>query len=216
MDKKWEIDKRYLVKAIINADGFCLYKDKPFVSVSGLRELFFLDHRLLYASPEARDVITNGMVKLIRENFESPDVIVGVAIGALPLATIVAEKLRLPLAYVRPKLKDHGRERLVEGVILKGSKALIIEDVVVKATSSINAYHAILSQKASVLGIVSIYNQKLDAMFENLENLKLKNVSLYDIDDLLEISKEIGYLTQQRYDEINAWRKDTEHFFDNK
>lgn len=216
MHKKPGINKKYLVEAIINANGFCLYKDKPFVSVSGLREPFFLDHRLLYSSPEARDFIANGMVKLILENYEIPDVIVGVAIGALPMATMVAEKLGLPLVYVRPETKDHGRRRLVEGILPEGASTIIIEDVIVKATSAIHTFNALIEQKAKVFGIVSIYNQKLDTMFKNLAKLNLKNVSLYDIEDLLEISKDIGYLSQERYDELQNWRKDPDNYFNNK
>lgn len=216
MYTKPKIDRKYFAKALINANGFCLYKDVPFVSVSGLKEPFFQDHRLLYSIPEVRSAIANGMVRLILENYQLPDAIVGVAIGALPLATLVADKLDLPLAYVRPAIKDHGRRKLVEGVVPEGSKAVIVEDVIIKGTSAINTYRAITAQKASVLGIVSIYNQKMDAMVKNLSEVNLKNHSLYDIDVLLEVSQEVGYLTQERYDEIIAWRKDPDNYFTNK
>ncbi|MDY0097077.1 MAG: phosphoribosyltransferase family protein [Candidatus Dojkabacteria bacterium] len=215
MYQKEQINQKYIIEELIKADGFCIYKEKPFLTVSGLTELFILDHRVLYFSSTMRNFLTDSMVRLILENFGIPDVIVGVAIGALPLATMVADKLGLPLAYVRPQIKKYARKRLVEGIIPEGAKTIIIEDVVIKATSSIRAYHAIQAKNASVLGIVSIYNQKLDSMFENLEEVNLRNVSIYDIDVLLEHSKAIGFLNDDRYQEIQDWRKDPENFLMN-
>ena len=216
MDIKAKLSEKDYAKLIIEGKGLILYQEKPFITVSGLKELFFLDHRLLYSLPEARTALANGIVRLILENFKTPEIIVGVAMGAVPLATLVADKLGLPLVYVRPNTKEHARKRLVEGFLPKGAKKIIVEDVIIKAKSTINAYHALTNQKADVLGVVSIYNQKMDSMYENLNKVNLRHHSLYDIDVLLEVSKEIGYLSKERYDEIMEWRKDPENFFDAK
>ena len=214
MSSELKLDGKYFAQALLNVKGFYYCTEPPFVSASGLKEPIYSDHRLLMAHPDMVNNIANGMVKLIKKNYDAPDIIVGVATSALPYATLVSQKLDLPLAYVRPREKDHGRRRLVEGLISDGAKAIIVEDVLVLGISSMNAYNAVVAQGAKVLGIVSIYNLKLARLESNLRKMGVRNYSLYDLDILMQVVAAKKYFDMEKIRLIAKWRENPYDFFE--
>ncbi len=99
-----------------------LRPNQPFTWTSGLKSPIYCDNRLTISYPEIRERIAEGFVSLIRDNFPDVEVIAGAATGGIPHAAWVAQKLNLPMVYVRDKAKGHGKENLIEGSIKPGQK----------------------------------------------------------------------------------------------
>ncbi|CAG0909421.1 unnamed protein product, partial [Cyprideis torosa] len=75
-----------------------------------------------------RNFIADALVTEIREKYGKPDVIAGVATGAIALGALVADRMNLPMVYVRSSAKGHGRQNKVEGHLDKGARVVVVED----------------------------------------------------------------------------------------
>jgi orotate phosphoribosyltransferase len=80
-------------------------------------------------------------------------VITGVATAGIAHAALVADRLSLPMAYVRPKPKDHGLTKLIEGHISPGRKVVVIEDLISTGNSSLQAVEALKNEDINVIGL---------------------------------------------------------------
>ena len=113
--------------------------------------------------------------------FGKPDVIAGVATGAIGIGMLVADFLNLPFIYVRPEAKKHGRKNQIEGKIEPNQKVVVIEDLISTGKSSINAVRALRAQDIKVTGMVAIFTYGFDVSLKNFknENIKLETLSNY-------------------------------------
>ena len=101
------------------------------------------DNRLLLGSAEHRALVAQGFVSLIETHSIKPEVIAGTATAGIPPATSLADRLELPLIYVRGKAKGHGLKNRIEGRLNQGQSVLLIEDLISTGGSSVDAALAI-------------------------------------------------------------------------
>ncbi|MDR3682275.1 MAG: phosphoribosyltransferase family protein, partial [Geothrix sp.] len=107
----------------------------PFTWASGLKSPIYCDNRQLLGFPAVRDQIVEVLVA--QSAALDPTLVAGAATAGVPWAAMVADRLKLPLAYVRPTPKNHGMGRQVEGPMAKGHRAVLIEDLISTGMSSL-------------------------------------------------------------------------------
>jgi len=125
---------------------------KPFIFASGLASPTYCDCRKLISFPRARAKLTQMMVETIEREigFESLDAIAGGETAGIPIAAWVADRLALPMLYVRKKPKGYGRNALVEGRLGEGQRVLLVEDLATDGGSKIHFIQGLRDAGATV------------------------------------------------------------------
>lgn len=112
------INNQILASNLLETGAVRIQPDNPFTWASGMRSPIYCDNRVLLSYPAIRTNLVDLMVKVIKD-FEFFDTVAGVATAGIPVGTLLADRLKLPFAYVRAKPKEHGRQNLIEGDIKK-------------------------------------------------------------------------------------------------
>lgn len=201
------------VAAILLAVGSLSYykNDKPYLLDSGILSPFYLDNRLLLSHPKERQIIVNHMTDKVVE-IGIPDMIAGVATAGIPYAAIIADKLNLPMVYIRPEPKSHGMQKQLEGEVQLGQKTIIVEDQISTAGSSIRAVEVLRQQGSIVTDEFAIITRGTKQSENNFVNARIKLHTLTDLDCLLTVARETGYLNEAQIEVIEDWLKDPENW----
>ena len=138
---------------------------------------------------------------------ESPDVIAGVATGAIGLGALVADHLNVPFVYVRPEAKKHGRQNQIEGTIEPQQKVVVIEDLISTGKSSLNAVKALQNANANVMGMIAIFTYGFPVAQENFKKHQLQLHTLSNYQCLLEHASENNYISQSELSILSTWSK---------
>ena len=96
---------RTIARTLLSVEAVSLSPDDPFTWASGMKSPIYCDNRLTLSFPTVRNQITDGLLGIIEENRVTPDAVAGVATAGIPQATLVADRLDLPLVYVRSEAK---------------------------------------------------------------------------------------------------------------
>ena len=147
------------------------------------------------------------MARQVEELYGKPDVIAGVATGAIGIGVLVAEYLGLPFVYVRPEAKSHGRQNQIEGFLEAGSSVVIIEDLISTGKSSLNAVKALRKAEAQIKGMIAIFTYGFDLAFENFETAKVNLHTLTDYQNVINQATETNYVKEQQINMLLDWRK---------
>ncbi len=187
--------------------------DPPFTWTSGILAPVYCDNRILPSFPTDRETIVDGFVQLIRDKNLDPDAIGGTATAGIPWAAFVAQKMNLPMFYVRPKPKAHGAGKQIEGFLKKGAKIVMIEDLFSTGGSSIKAAEACQREtEAEVLGIFSIVTYGMDSAEINFKNSGFVHGSLTTFPDILELLQGKGDFSKTDVAQILEFTKDSENW----
>jgi len=178
----------------------------PFKWASGWNSPIYCDNRATLSYPTIRTYIREELGKIIEEKYGKPEVIAGVATGAIAIGVLVAEYLNVPFIYVRPEAKKHGRQNQVEGVLEPGKRVVVIEDLISTGKSSLNAVKALKEAGADVKGMVAIFSYGFDLAANNFENDGVELTTLSDYDNLLELANENNYISEKELDTLKQWR----------
>ncbi len=182
---------------LLRIQAVFLNVDEPFTWASGIKSPVYCDNRLILSDVKARDFIEDAFSELVNDKFGEVDVIVGTATAGIAHAAIIADKLKLPMAYVRSSAKEHGRQNLIEGRVKAGDKVVIIEDLISTAGSSMKVYEHLKEAGAEVLGIASIFSYRMKKAEENLALMDIDAYSLCDLDLIAEQAVEEGYIKEE-------------------
>lgn len=119
-----------VAKALLDIKAVFLRPDEPFTWASGIKSPIYTDNRLVLTSPEQRDVVEDALAARIREAFPEAEVVMGTATAGIAHAALAADRLGLPMGYVRASAKDHGRANRIEGRLEPGQKVVVVEDLI--------------------------------------------------------------------------------------
>lgn len=186
--------KRTVAEGLLKIGAVFLRPDEPFTWASGIKSPIYCDNRLTLTAPEVRDKVEEGLAALVKEHFPECEVLMGTATAGIAHAAITAHLMNMPMGYVRSGAKDHGRANRIEGRLEKGEKVVVVEDLISTAKSSLEVVEALREEGADVLGMVSIFTYGMKAGKEKLAAAGVKAVSLCDLDSLLEVAVEEGYI----------------------
>ena len=180
----------------------------PFTWTSGIKSPIYCDNRLVLSYPKIREFIANSMSQIIQNKYGNDISIVGVATGAIAIGIMIAERLNLPYAYVRPEPKGHGLKNQIEGNINKNSNVLVIEDLISTGKSSLNAINALKSNGYNVIGMLSIFSYNFEFANKKFVNEKITINSLADYNTLVEIIESKGEISDEEISRLKKWRED--------
>ena len=130
------------------------------------------------------------------------------ATGAIAIGIMIAERLNLPYAYVRPEPKGHGLKNQIEGKINKNSNVLVIEDLISTGKSSLNAINALKSEGYNVVGMLSIFSYNFEFANKKFVSEKITINSLADYNTLVEIIESKGDISDEEISRLKKWRED--------
>ena len=176
--------KREIAKALLGIRAVFLRPDEPFTWASGIHSPIYCDNRLILSYPQTRDLVEDALARVVRENYPDCEIVAGTSTAGIAHAALVAQRLDLPMCYVRGSAKDHGRNNRIEGRVEAGQKAVVIEDLISTGGSVVEVVEALREAGAEVLGIASIFSYGMQRGLERLAAARVKNISLSDFDAL--------------------------------
>lgn len=184
-----------------------LQPDAPFTWASGWKSPIYCDNRITLSFPEIRNYLRENLSKIIEEKYGKPDVIAGVATGAIAMGMLVAQQLNLPFIYVRPEPKKHGRKNQVEGYLEKNKNVVVVEDLISTGKSSLNAVDALKKEGAIVKGMVAIFSYGFDIADKNFEKANVDLDALSNYGYLLEQALDSNYISEKELITLKQWRE---------
>ena len=203
MDKRSEIAEK-----LLQINAIKLSVSEPFIWASGWKSPIYCDNRKSLSFPEVRDLINSEMCELIKEQYNEIDAIGGVATAGIPWGAMVADRLKMPFIYVRPKPKEHGLGNQIEGYYEVGQAVLLIEDLISTGKSSLQVARVVNATGLIVKGIISIFTYGFQQATESFNGYNLPFHSLTDYDTLLEKAIEKGVILEKEQNTLLNWRKD--------
>lgn len=192
---------------LLQINAIKLNPKNPFTWASGWKSPIYCDNRITLSFPPIRNYIREEFSKHIEKEFGKPDVIAGVATGAIGIGMLVAEYMGLPFVYVRPEPKKHGRQNQVEGFLQKGQNVVVVEDLISTGGSSLLAVEALKAAGANVKGMVAIFTYGFDLSVNNFKNANVTLHTLANYDTLLDEAVAKQYITEKELDTLKEWRK---------
>ncbi len=197
-----------IAQSLLQIKAIKLQPANHFTWASGWKSPIYCDNRKTLSYPEIRNEIRDGFVQVIKENYEMPDVIAGVATGAIAIGMLVADALNLPFIYVRPKPKEHGLGNMIEGEVPTGKKLVVVEDLISTGKSSLNAVEALRNVNVEVLGMTAIFTYGFQLAEENFKKANVELNTLSNYDALIKSALNSGYIQESDLDTLKSWRVD--------
>ena len=192
--------------------GCVIFRSKrPIKLMSGVLSPIYVDNRRLMSFPKERRKVATFLAESIQE-IGLPQVIAGAATGGIPHAAWVAERLNLPMVYVRSKPKMHGQGNQVEGVLRRGQSVVVIEDMVSTASSSSVVIRSLKDLGALVKHEVAIYTHTLSEADKNFSKLKVSFHPLTNLKEVVKVAKGKGFLKDEDEKIILNWAKDPKNW----
>lgn len=198
--------KREIARGLLSIEAVFLRPDEPFTWASGIKSPIYCDNRLTLTAPEVRTKVEEGLAETIRQHYPDCEVLMGTSTAGIAHAAITGHLMGLPMGYVRGSAKDHGRTNQIEGKLEKGQKVVVVEDLISTGGSVLETVEALRNAGAEVLGIVSIFTYGMAKGIRRMEEADIKNVSLSDLDTLVEVAAEEGYIKQEDVNRLLAFR----------
>ena len=200
--------KKQFAQKLMDIKAIKLQPNDPFTWASGWKSPIYTDNRKTLGHPSLRSFVKLELCHVIQENFPEADAVAGVATGAIAQGALVAEELGLPYCYVRPKPKDHGMGNQVEGEIKKGSKVIVVEDLISTGGSSLKAVAALREYGVEVIGMVASFTYGFPVAEEAFHEANVKLITLSDYNAVVEQAAETGYIKEEEKAVLAEWRKD--------
>ena len=182
-----------------------LSPNTPFTWASGWKSPIYCDNRLVLSHPNIRNYVKTEIAKNLKTIYGKPDVIAGVATGAIGIGALVANELGLPFVYVRPEAKKHGRQNQIEGRLEKGQSVVVVEDLISTGKSSLNAVQALKKAAANIKGMVAIFSYGFELAKVNFAFNNVKLYTLSDYDCLLEQALNTGSINKKELEVLSNW-----------
>jgi len=193
---------------LLQINAIKLEPENPFTWASGWKSPIYCDNRIMLSHPEIRNFVREEMAAQVKRLYGEPELIAGVATGAIGIGILVAEALGLPFIYVRPEPKAHGRQNQIEGQFAPGQRAVVIEDLISTGKSSLAAVRALREQGVEVMGMLAIFSYDFPQARENFERegVALHTLSAYP--QLIEQASETEYIKESQLKTLLEWRAD--------
>lgn len=206
-----EIAKK-VAENLLKIKAVFLRPDEPFIWASGIKSPIYCDNRLILTAPEARDVVENAIAETVKKEYPEAEALFGTSTAGIAHAAIAGHILNMPMGYVRGSSKDHGRNNKIEGKLEKGTKVVVIEDLISTGGSSLKAVEAIRRDGCEVIGMVASYTYGFPVAEKAFKDAKVPLVTLTNYEAVLEVALRTGYIEEGDVATLNEWRKDPAHW----
>ncbi|WP_121966341.1 orotate phosphoribosyltransferase [Myroides sp. N17-2] len=194
-------------ESLLQINAIKLNPKNPFTWASGWKSPIYCDNRITLSYPEIRKFLQKEFAENIVAKYGKPDVIAGVATGAIGIGLLVAEALELPFVYVRPEPKKHGRQNQIEGQLEAGKSVIVIEDLISTGKSSLQAVEALKENGANILGMAAIFTYEFQVAEDNFKHAGVELTTLSNYTSLLENAVNQKYISDSDLETLQEWRK---------
>ena len=198
--------EKVVAKGLLSIGAVFLRPEQPFTWASGIKSPIYCDNRLTLTAPEVRKNVEAGLAEIVKTCYPECEVLMGTSTAGIAHAAITGMLLDMPMGYVRSGSKDHGRQNQIEGKLVPGQKVVVIEDLISTAGSCIDVVNALREAGAEVLGIASIFTYGMKKAADRLAEANVRNVSICNLDALLEVAAEEGYIKSEDIARIRKFR----------
>ena len=198
--------QKLIAKDLLSIKAVFFRPEEPFTWASGIKSPVYCDNRLTLTAPAVRTDVEESLAETIRQHYPDAEVLMGTSTAGIAHAAITAHLMGLPMGYVRSGAKDHGRQNQIEGKLEKGQKVVVVEDLISTGGSVIEVVNVLREAGAEVLGIVSIFTYGMKKGLDKLAENDVKNVSLCNLDALVEVAAETGYIKAEDKERILKFR----------
>lgn len=198
--------EKEIAKGLLSIGAVFLRPEQPFTWASGIKSPIYCDNRLTLTAPAVRTQVEEGLADIVRREYPEAEVLMGTSTAGIAHAAIVAHLLNMPMGYVRGGNKDHGRQNRIEGRLEPGQRVVVIEDLISTGGSVIEVVDALREAGAQVLGVASIFTYGMKKGLERLAAAQVKNVSLSNLDSLVDVAVSEGYLKPEWKERLLRFR----------
>lgn len=198
--------KNVFAEKLLEVKAIKLQPNDPFTWASGWKSPFYCDNRKTLSFSDLRTFVKLELCHSILENFPEAEAVAGVATGAIAQGALVADQLNMPFVYVRSKAKDHGMQNLIEGELPKGTKVVVVEDLISTGGSSLKAVEALRQYGCEVVGMVASYTYGFPVAEKAFADANVKLVTLTDYEHVVAQAAKTGYITEADIDILGEWR----------
>jgi len=202
-----------LAQKLLKINAIKLQANDPFTWASGMRSPIYCDNRISLSYPEVRSMVKMAFADKAKQ-LGDIEVIVGVATAGIPHGALLADELGLPFIYVRSKAKGHGRQNQIEGELVAGQKALVIEDLISTGGSALLAVDILRENQIEGKAVGAIFDYGFDLSKKNFESKKCPYFSLSNYPTLLEEAEKIEYITSEQKSILLAWNNDPQGWYE--
>ena len=209
-------NEKAVAEKLLQINAIKLSPQLPFTWASGWKSPIYCDNRKVLSFPYARDFIKSEMCSVIFEKFPDADLLAGVATAGIAWGAMVADQLKLPYIYVRPKPKEHGLGNQIEGFYEKGQKVVVIEDLISTGKSSLQVCDVLKAAGVEVMGMVSIFNYGFAMADNNFKEAGIGFQSLTNYETLIDIAIEKGIVAADQLKILLKWREDPANWTGNE
>ncbi len=199
--------EKKIAEQLLKIKAVFLRPEEPFVWASGIKSPIYCDNRLILSAPESRDIVEQAIADKVKAEFPEVESLMGTSTAGIAHAALAAAILNLPMGYVRGEAKSHGRNNRIEGRLEPGTKVVVIEDLISTGGSAVEVVEALREAGAEVLGIVSIFTYGMTKGLERLAAANVRNCSLSNLDALVEVAAEQGYVAPEWKERILKFRE---------
>ena len=198
--------KTDVAKALLSIRAVFLRPDEPFTWASGIKSPIYCDNRLTLSYPEVRTLIDEALAQTAKELYPDVEMLMGTSTAGIAHAAIAADRLGIPMGYVRGSAKDHGRQNQIEGRCEPGTKVVVIEDLISTGGSVLECVDPLREAGADVLGVVSIFTYGMQRGLDRLAADNVVNTSLCDLDTLVDVAVAEKYIKAEDKDRLLRFR----------
>lgn len=198
--------EKKIAKGLLSIGAVFLRPEQPFTWASGIKSPIYCDNRLTLTAPAVRTQVEEGLADIVRREYPEAEVLMGTSTAGIAHAAIVAHLMNMPMGYVRGGNKDHGRQNRIEGRLEPGQRVVVIEDLISTGGSVIEVVDALREAGAQVLGVASIFTYGMKKGLERLAAAQVKNVSLSNLDTLVDVAVSEGYLKPEWKERLLRFR----------
>lgn len=195
-----------IAKDLLSIQAVFLRPDDPFTWASGIHSPIYCDNRLTLSDVKVRNDVEDALAETVREKFPDCQCLMGTATAGIAHAALTAERLGLPMGYVRGGAKDHGRKNQIEGKCEPGTRAVVIEDLISTAGSSLEVVEILREAGVEVLGMVSIFTYGMKKGIDRMNEAGLTWYSLSSLDVLAEVAVQEGYIKEEDREKLLKFR----------
>ena len=203
----WEEEKLFLMKQV----GILLIKNNAikfgdYILASGKKSPYYIDLRQTISSPITMDWIANSLTRIIINEIgkDRIDKILGVPTAGVPFATVVSQKLGIPLIYYRQARKEHGVRKKIEGILDRNDRVLIIDDLITTGESVIETAEVVRDQGGVVNELVVLLDREQGGQ-ERLRSSRIEPHVLFKISDSMEWLHKVGLIEDKIFDTVKRY-----------
>ncbi len=210
---------RKIAEMLLQTEAIQVYREQPFVFVSGRISPVYIDCRKILSFPEEREYIVTRLAEKAETaiGLKNIDVVAGGETAGIPYAAFVAHLIKKPMIYIRKQPKGYGGTKQIEGILTAGQRVLLVEDLITDGLSKLRFNIGIRAAGAKMTHCLCVFDYASDRLnqHEGKENLAKNDISLHVLanwDDVLDTGLSKSYFSSDASSQIVDFLQDPENW----